>query len=782
MGNTGQKDPNGKQLDDEGKGLIEFFFDKKREKEKRLNIFNCGKSGIDPCLDKLPNYECKQEKKLKKDIFIKSKFGLKYDKKFLNSCWKLYNLSPIIGSKECESLKNMVENKTDKKNKIQNVIVYNCGTDDENDYNIINQFSKMKSTDHPFIIFLSSNRSKEMYEEYIMKNELKSNQFFYDILNIYLIKKGSDEKEIFSILWNIYNYFYQIDKFNNSTFASEICLNIYVIGKPGTGKSSFINELFGEKKALEGAGANVTDKINEYPIIQKLNFYGNKIARINLFDAPGFTTDGSVMKDIKEKIKTIFSNYYTNKDMIHCFLYFLNGSSKRTLDNDEIELITFINTNQKNIFSYSKILFIINFTNKTDDNSKNSYKNILHKQLVKEFGLLSELANKENIIEVNLKRDLEHNRGFKFGIDEIFKKMYNYFIPHKIEVNEILNISKNEENRRLNQNEILNMQIEKLNESMFFKFFKRLEDFKEKNISICEEKIRSSRMETERIGLFIWKSDTAKCVLIRKEMFEFIHDYFKAIFDCDVPFSENDYKINSDEEFNDSFFMAKWFYKKGRCPNVTEEKGKDYLERNKRLILENHNINYCIYLAKLYNNSVDLLLKISDDLKAKIKKEKENIEYLINLNKAEEVSIFEYYNSNKIINNINNNKNNIININNQNDAFSSVNLIDESMVSDFNLLDKKLNITKNYKENNLFIIELDIKKEHPKFSVIVHLIQNFYVFKINVDEEEIVLEKSISEIQLEDLKCKDIKRGEDKNKYYIKFDLKKEDETQQFQF
>ena len=98
--------------------------------------------------------------------------------------------------------------------------------------------------------------------------------------------------------------------------------------------------------------------------------------------------------------------------------------------------------------------------------------------------------------------------------------MYNYFIPHKIEVNEILNISKNEENRRLNQNEILNMQIEKLNESMFFKFFKRLEDYKERNISICEEKIRSSRMETERIGLFIWKSDTARCVLIRKEMFQ----------------------------------------------------------------------------------------------------------------------------------------------------------------------------------------------------------------------------------------------------------------------
>ena len=111
-------------------------------------------------------------------------------------------------------------------------------------------------------------------------------------MNIYLIKNVDNNNEINRILWNISNYFYQIDKINNSTFSSEICLNIYLIGKPGTGKSSFVNELFGEKRALENIGKSVTDKINEYPYIQKLNFINDEIGRINIFDTPGFTANG----------------------------------------------------------------------------------------------------------------------------------------------------------------------------------------------------------------------------------------------------------------------------------------------------------------------------------------------------------------------------------------------------------------------------------------------------------------------------------------------------------
>ena len=151
--------------------------------------------------------------------------------------------------------------------------------------------------------------------------------------------------------------------------------------------------------------------------------------------------------------------------------------------------------------------------------------------------------------------------------------------------------------------------------------------------------------------------------------------------------------------------------------------------KNKYRTSENYNINSCIYLAELYNNSVDLLLKISEDLKIKYQNEKESIKFLIDLNNAEKESIYEYKNFYN---------NNILNNSNQNDdVLPSINLINESMISNINYLDKKLNAPKNYKdkENNQFIIELDIKKEHPKFKVIVNvnLIGNYYVFKITIN-------------------------------------------------
>ena len=75
------------------------------------------------------------------------------------------------------------------------------------------------------------------------KNELQNKKFFYDILNIYHINERNVNDKIFEILWKIYNYYYQINNdINNNNFICDNFLNIYLIGKPGTGKSSFINE------------------------------------------------------------------------------------------------------------------------------------------------------------------------------------------------------------------------------------------------------------------------------------------------------------------------------------------------------------------------------------------------------------------------------------------------------------------------------------------------------------------------------------------------------------
>ena len=195
----------------------------------------------------------------------------------------------------------------------KNVIIYRCGENDNNDFEILNQLNKIERSSHPFIIFLSKNNQKEKYIDYIIKNELKNKRFFFDILNIYPI---SNENEITEILWKIFNYYNQIDSdINNSNFISDKCLKIYLIGKPGTGKSSFVNEAFNEKKALENVGKNQTNKIKEYALFG--NLFGDEKGRINMFDTPGFSTNGDDFSVIKNKIKVIFSKYISYKDIIH---------------------------------------------------------------------------------------------------------------------------------------------------------------------------------------------------------------------------------------------------------------------------------------------------------------------------------------------------------------------------------------------------------------------------------------------------------------------------------
>ena len=703
----------------------------------KLNIFICGKYDINSLYLQLTKEEKNEISNINnnENYYKKSRCGLNYNntrKIFAKSDWKFYELSPIKGSKECENLKNLIERKIGniKEKKIQNVIIYNCAEKDDNDFEILNQLNKIERTSHPFVIFISQNKTKKNYNEYIIRNELKNKRFFFDIFNIYHV---SYENEIIEILYKIFNYSCPINtEIDNNHYISDKCLNIYLVGKPGIGKSSFINEIFGEKKALENIGENQTSKIKKY-------VFTDKKGRINIFDTPGFSTNGQELSEIKKKVEDIYSEYLLNKDLIHCFLYFLDGRVQRTFDDNEIELIRSIYEKQMTYFSnLPKIFFIINFTNKTEENDINSYKNIILRNLKERFPNYPDLSNKENIIEINLKRDIQNNRELKFGIDEIFHKMYNYFEPHKINIKEIENVANNNdnnnENRIINHEEILNRQIEILNRSMFFKFYKRYQDYKDSYISLCEQKIILSKIETQRIGLFMSNKDSTKCEEIRRNMLEYINNHLKG-FCSDIPFDKNDYIISEDEK--DSFFIKRWFKMRENCPLITEQKGKDYLEKYKTIIKDNHNISCCIYMADLYNNSIDLLKTISNNIKLNYIIEEENINFIKNMIKAEQESINEH------IKKSNNHKN--------------------------------IEIVNNYIENNQFIIELNIDIEHPLIECFVEVVEKYYIFKIEINEKEIIsLEKSILEIQLEnEEEYKEIKKGKEKNKYIVIYDLRK---------
>ena len=115
--------------------------------ESKLNIFICGKYGNSYLYSLFINNKGYDDKKniinynKNKKYYQKNKLGIEYNRtknEFGNSYWKFYELAPIKSSKECESLKNLIEKKA-KKNKTQNVIIYICGENDYNDLEILNQ-------------------------------------------------------------------------------------------------------------------------------------------------------------------------------------------------------------------------------------------------------------------------------------------------------------------------------------------------------------------------------------------------------------------------------------------------------------------------------------------------------------------------------------------------------------------------------------------------------------------------------------------------------------------
>ena len=211
---------------------------------------------------------------------------------------------------------------------------------------------------------------------------------------------------------------------DNIEFNLSFTLNFFVIGKPGSGKSTLINLLLNEKRAKESSGKNTTDRIIKYI---------KKNTSLAFYDTPGFISGSDVDNTImllKEKVKEM--DLY--KEKIHCILYVLNSSLIRTLDDNEINFIKFL-------LSYDiPIFFILNFSNPQKKKSKIFLKRFLEE--INEVINNNKYAN--NIIfQVNLKKDFEENEIFE--IDILMKGIYDYFSPYKINLDSLNDIQSEEE-------------------------------------------------------------------------------------------------------------------------------------------------------------------------------------------------------------------------------------------------------------------------------------------------------------------------------------------------
>ena len=360
------------------------------------------------------------------------------------------------------------KNYGDKKKEIESSLIF-FSDEDEDDKALLDFFDEKNIYFHPFIIFITNNKKKDKayYENYIKENELDFDERNIDVIEVEGNYNNIKEK-IIKRLWKNCCYYNGIGdniiipeleligaqkelnvKYNN-------CLNIFITGKPGSGKSRLVNIICNEKKAKERIGGSIfsTNVIKYY--------IGD--SPIALYDTVGFNSRKDIqltMKKIENKMKQITDD----REQIHGIFYVINSNSTRTLDEGEILLIKFILKYEIPIF------FLLNYSkyNEVINKKRNNYFESLFEVLENDFP-------KSNISKfiylINLKNDYDGN--IIFGLDKLFQDLYDFYLPHKINIDELNNNFENDFNNILKA----------IKHSIFFKSITQLKDA----LKLCHNK------------------------------------------------------------------------------------------------------------------------------------------------------------------------------------------------------------------------------------------------------------------------------------------------------
>ena len=297
---------------------------------------------------------------------------------------------------------------------------------------------------------------KNIYQEKIEEEHLSANLGNSDISNEYIelvyYKNDKNFAEIIEKIKQLYCYYnnigdiytiinYQLGQHvdydeNGVKYPYKPTLNILVIGRSGGGKSTLINLLLNEKKALTGS------KLSGLSKTQLFSRYIHQEYPITFIDTPGIEIeeDFKNMKDYLSETKKLFKD---GKNKIHTILYIINSSEPRNFNQKEIELINFIHKNM-NI----QIFFVC--TRAEEQKKAKHRKELIKINLIQNFGKDTPLVN--FIFPCQL---LDEKDGIfkRFGIDELLNGIYSFYKDQKNKLERTKrNISNNPNNNNYNKN------------------------------------------------------------------------------------------------------------------------------------------------------------------------------------------------------------------------------------------------------------------------------------------------------------------------------------------
>lgn len=389
-----------------------------------------------------------------------------------NPKWDFYEFRDGFSDNISEKIYEIIhKNFGFKDNDIESTIIF-FTEEDNDDKALLNFFDEKNYYFHPFIIFITNNLQKDnqYYINYIKENELDFDERNIDVIEVSDNNYPKIKEKIFKKLWKICFYYNEIgdniiipdlksiEAPNNSNIKYNNCLNFFIIGKPGSGKSRLVNIICNEKKAKERTGSRI--------IYNNVVKYIVEDYHIALYDTQGFNSRNdieSIIKKIDNKIKQVADD----KEQIHGIFYVINSKSTRTLDEGEILLIKFILKNEIPLF------FLLNYSNYIEIKNKkrNNYLESLIEVLESDFPK-SNIS--KYIYQINLKKD--YNGNIIFGLDILFNDLYKFYLPHKVNIDKF----------NYNPSNDLENIINNIKHSLFFKNITQLKDV----LKICNERAR----------------------------------------------------------------------------------------------------------------------------------------------------------------------------------------------------------------------------------------------------------------------------------------------------
>jgi len=352
--------------------------------------------------------------------------------------------------KQLDEMKKKFKEKQDnfKKNPaniFKEVILVKMNKADDNKIkNIFDTFADDQDVYCPFIIFILN---KENLPEGKNLDVIPDQEEYYisplKVITLRFQKYDVEETmKLYKRLWRICSYYNELGdqfiiwpKYEESPYPYDLInsdspsyLNIFCLGKTGSGKSTFLNKFFKEQRSKQGGtGKSTTTKIIRYGIE---NF------PIRIYDIPGFEGKDTI-KIVNKKLSETIQEMYNDKDRVHLILYFINFKEETIFYEMEDTIIKTLRENNSDV----RIIFVLTHCsiNPYDEKLNKKKKDILKNKIDKCINIISSIFGntysieqnyfkknsliQENLILVNLIKDYENDKE-EFGFENIIEAIY----------------------------------------------------------------------------------------------------------------------------------------------------------------------------------------------------------------------------------------------------------------------------------------------------------------------------------------------------------------------